>query len=142
MKKKKLYRGAILVEVALTTIVNVLLLFGGLEFGWYLYSRQALVGAAREAVRIDMQRVAEQTVRNYLVGLDFSDVFINSVVVSLNQLNLNNPGPTKVNKVTVTIPLTQVLLFGGEFSRLYSTSSETTLSVTAYERENNLKKNN
>jgi hypothetical protein len=141
--KKDAFRGVILIEVAFCMLVNMVVLFGGLEYGWYFYSRQALVGAAREAVRSDFHTVAERTVQSYLIGMDFSDSFIDSVSVDFEQMTLTGSSPpTQVNKVSVSIPLTEVLLFGGEASNLFSTNEENVLTVTAYERVNNLKKKN
>lgn len=135
MKKHK-QRGAILYEAGLSIMLNLALLLGGLEVGWYLHARQALVDAVREASRTDFQSVAEKTVQNYLIGLNFPDDFIDSVVVSFEVMNVNNPGPTKIHKVTATIPLIKVLLFGGDPSGIASASGSTSLSVSAYDREN------
>jgi len=136
MKKYK-FHGAILFEVALAMILNLTFLLGGLEFGWYFYSRQALVGAARQAARTEFQRTSEQTVQTYLIGLNFSDDFIDAVVVDSSDITLNK---ATVHRVTVSAPLSNILLFGGTPSGMNPSSEATTLSVTAYERENDLKK--
>jgi len=134
MKKRKV-RGAIMVEVALAFVMNMVLLLGGLESGWYLYARQALSGAVREAARVDHPLSFKRCVDAYLVGLDFSDDFVDSVVVTVSSINLGGSPPRSIRKVTATVPISKVLIFGGELSGLLDATGGANLTVEGFERE-------
>ncbi len=136
--KTKQRRGAMLFEVALCFLINIPLLLGGLELGWYLHVRQGLAGAAGQAVHGFTKKESENTVKTYLIGLNFSDSLIEAAVIDVTVIN-NPPDTTKVNQVTVSLPLSKVLIFGGIPSALSSSSEQSTVSATAYLRE--LKKN-
>lgn len=125
------FRGGILVEVVLTITINVMLILGGLEWSRYLYIRQGLAGAAGQAAQNVIGQADTKTVRLYLIGMDFPDSLIDSVTVSSSKETVGGPPGTQADKVTVSLPFSDALLFGGTFSRLVL-SDNTTVSATAY----------
>ncbi len=133
--KKKVCKGVMLVEVALCLMVNVPLLLGGLEFSWYLYIREGLAGAAGQAVRYNIGNGPRQSAQNYLIGLGFPDSFINSVNINLQTQNIPGSQGKKINSASISVPLTETLLFGGIPSTLIITAPSSTVSETAHMRD-------
>lgn len=122
-----------MLEVAVSLMINLAFFLGALEVSWYLYVRQALVKAAREGVRTDFKNLSERVVEVYLIGYNFPESFIDQVTVSTQTTNLTSP-KAEVFSVTVTVPLSAALLFGGNPSGLLAAAGGTELSVTAYQR--------
>ena len=130
MKAKKFkHKGAIMIEVVLCISINVLLLLGGLEWSRYLYIRQGLAEAAGQAVQNSLAKNPDKVVELALVGLDFSDTLIAAVNVSVSQVQLG--GGAKADMVTVSMPVSDGLLFGGTFSGL-AALSDGNITATAY----------
>jgi hypothetical protein len=63
--------------------------------------------------------------------MDFPDSLIDSVTVSSSKVTIGAPPGTKADKVTVSLPFSESLLFGGTFSRL-ALSEDVTVDATAY----------
>lgn len=132
MKKKVRFRkGAILLEFALSIGINVMIMLGGLEWGWYLYVRQGLSGAAGQAVHRTTAKHAKLAVDIYLAGLNFSDTFIESVTVDFSKEIDPGPNKTTIYRVTTSLPKEKALLFGGTPSGL-ALSNLTSVNASAY----------
>ena len=133
--KKRIYKGVMLLEVALCLLINVPLILGGLEFGWYLYVRSSLAGAAGQAVMYPLGNGPQQSAMNYLIGLDFSDNFINSITVDWNSQSIPGSGGKSIESVTVSLPLADALLFGGNPSKIILVATNPIIGETAYMRD-------
>lgn len=128
--KRKLMKGAILFEVVLSLSLNLLLLMGGLEMGWYLHLRQGLAGAAGTAVFMTSGKQSEDAAKVYLTGFNLPTKIIEAVSVSADNVIVNG---SQADRVTVSLPLSEALIFGGVVSKL-SSSEETTITAVAYNR--------
>lgn len=139
--KKRGIRGAIMLEAAICLILNATFIMGALEIGWYLYSKQGVTGAAREAVRTDDQTNASRMMKKYLHGLDYPNSFINSIKVDFEKYQIEGPTETKLKRVTAKVPVANMLLFGGKPSQLIVGLDVKYVTIAAYERINDLDDN-
>lgn len=131
-KRKKL-RGVILFEAALCIALNMVFLLGGMELGWYLYVREGLAGAAGQAVVSTKGKAPEEIATLYLIGMGLPDSLINNIEVVSTTVTLAFPNE-KADRIEISLPLDQTLLFGGVPSALGMTS-ETKVSAVAYMRK-------
>lgn len=130
--KRQLIKGVILIEVVLCLSVNLLFLLGGLEMGWYLHVRQSLAGAAGNAVFMTQNaNTAEDAAMVYLTGMNLPEDLIDSVTVTADSVTING---SSSDRVTVSLPLSEVLMFGGIISNLANVS-DTNITAVAYNRE-------
>jgi len=108
---KRRGRASAVVEMAVVTPLLLTLLFGIIEYGWTLSVRQSMVSAAREGARVASLPGSSDTdirsrVQEYLAPMGLT------AQVTLQRAVLPD-NPTE--KVTVTIPYSQVSLLGGYF---------------------------
>ena len=120
---KQLIKGAILVEVALSLLINIPILIGGMEYGWYLYVRQGFVSAAGQAVRKSKTQAHEDAALICLHGFFMPQRIIDATIV--NTTTLNQGGGVRINQVTVSVPLSEALLFPNDPVQLLGLSDGT-----------------
>ena len=106
---KQLIKGAILLEVALSFLINIPILIGGMEYGWYLYVRQGFVSAAGQAVRKSKQQAHEDAALICLHGFFMPQRIIDEA--SVETIRFNEGGGVRTQLVTVSVPLSEALLF-------------------------------
>ncbi len=95
-------------EMAVVTPLFLTLLFGIIEFSWYMSSQQTLTNAAREGCRVAVIKGSldsEVTTRitNYLTPAGLAGATIN-----LTRASLADPTET----ITLTLPYSQISLLG------------------------------
>ena len=99
-------RGQTLIEFAMILPILMMLIFGVIEFGRYLYLKNSVTNAAREGARkaVVTNPWSDSTVKQYLV--DNSPISLN-----LGNINITPTSPTPGAAVTVTvkIPFTSVV---------------------------------
>lgn len=120
---KQLIKGAILVEVALSFLVNIPILIGGMEYGWYLYVRQGVVSAAGQAVRKSKKQAHEEAALICLHGFFMPQRIIDAT--SVETITSNEGGGVRINRITVSVPLSEALLFPNDPVQLLSLSGGT-----------------
>jgi Flp pilus assembly protein TadG len=98
--------GATLIEVVLTMGILLNLIFGGVEFGYYFYVKNVLVGAAREGVRAAICPGATNTTVNTAVASEMTAAGLSSsgytVTTSPTDVSTSSAG----NQITVTVSCT------------------------------------
>jgi Flp pilus assembly protein TadG len=107
-KKRRL--GAAAVEMAVVTPLLLTMLFGIIEFGYAFTVRQSLVTAAREGARIaalpgSSNADIQARINEYLNPLSLN------ATTTLTRATVDNP----TERVSVTVPYSQVSLLGGYF---------------------------
>jgi len=107
-KKRRL--GAAAVEMAVVTPLLLTMLFGIIEFGYAFTVRQSLVTAAREGARIaalpgSSSADIQARIDDYLHPLNLN------ATTTLTRATVDNP----TERVSVTVPYSQVSLLGGYF---------------------------
>ncbi len=106
-------RGAAVVEFAVVLPLLLTILFGIIEYGWVFMVRQTLQTAAREGTRIAVLSTSTSPYTSVLTRV--ADVMeptgLTGYSVSLEHAVAADP----VEKVTVTVPYSEVSLMGGFF---------------------------
>lgn len=99
-------RGAAAVEMAIILPLLMLILFGIIDFGMIMYSREVITNASREGARAGIVQSAtkpgvgaiQAIVTNYLTGTGIDP---NAVTINVAGAGLTNPN---ILNVTVTYP--------------------------------------
>ena len=104
--------------------LNLACFLGGLEYGWYLHIRQALAGAAGRAVHSPHKNNVLSVGNIYLQGMDLPQSLIDSVVIDFPPATPIVPGGVKFQQITLSVPLSKTLLFGGVPSTLFSSNPD------------------
>lgn len=99
-------RGAVLIEAAFVLPVLILLIFGAIEFGYYLYTAHNLEGAAREGARAAIVANSKDPNGTAAVQAMMNAAGITGYTVQTTS-TLQSDGSTLI-QVTVSIPWSSV----------------------------------
>jgi Flp pilus assembly protein TadG len=99
-------RGATLIEVALTMGILLNLVFGGVEFGYYFFVKNTLVGAAREGVRAAICAGATNTTVNTAVAAQMSAAGLSNSGYTVTTVPTDISTSSAGSSITVTVSCT------------------------------------
>jgi Flp pilus assembly protein TadG len=124
-------RGAAVVEMAVVTPILLTLVFGIIEFSWYMSSQETLTNAAREGCRTAViQGTTDQQIRDRITSY-LTAAGLSGTTIELQRSTAQDPTET----VRLSLPYSQISLLGSCGSFFPSLSSKMLRAACSMRKE-------
>jgi len=128
--RAKAQRGAAVVEMAVVAPILLSLMFGIIEFSWYMSAQQTVTNATREGCRVAVIKgTSDQDVINR-INEYLAPAGLTNCTISLRRATVDDPTET----VVVSLPYSQISLLG-DMGSMFPGLCDKTITATCSMRK-------